>query len=155
MRQVRPAFVALLVLLVAASLTACQRQRVPNWVEIPAGYRGYLVVQFEDASCPPLERRGDYEVIRFGDDGRACTSNRYSDQEGVAKDRWFYFYSDGHLEELTYNDVNFGTMYGGTLHRMSGSVFAPPGGNSLVNYAIGNCNWADAACWQPLRDWNH
>jgi hypothetical protein len=126
--------------------------RTPNWIELPAGYRGYLVVQFSDPSCPPLERRGEYEVIRFGEDGRACTSARYEDQEGVARDRMFYVYPDGQLIELSYQDASLGTMYGGTLHRMSGWVFVAPHGNAYADRAIWSCAWSDTACWRVLRD---
>jgi hypothetical protein len=148
----------LLIVLAVAVLTGCQKQRTPNWIEIPAGYRGYVVVEFSNPSCPALERRGEFEVIRFADDGRACASNRYEEQEGVATDRYFYSHPDGRLTELTYQNVKFGSMSGTVspavrppLRRMWGSVFAPPGGNATVNYAIQNCAWSDAACWLPLR----
>lgn len=137
----------------AGALTGCAptQARTPNWIEIPAGYRGYLVVQFSEPSCPALERRGEYQVIRFGDDGRACTSELYEDQEGVAVDHTYYVYPDGRLIELGRQDASFGTMYGGSLHRMSGWVFAPPGGNAYTNQAIQTCAWSDTVCWRPLR----
>jgi len=154
----RKSMTVFIVLAIALIGTSCSRTRVPNWLEIPDGYRGYVVVEFSNPSCPSLERRGDYEVIRFGEDGRACASNRYEDQVGVAKDRYFYRHPDGRLTELTNPDVNFGTMYGTVsppigpaITRLTGSVFAPAGGNAIVNYAIQTCAWSDLACWKPLR----
>jgi hypothetical protein len=156
--MVRKLMTVIVVLAIAMTATGCSNRRVPNWLEIPNGYRGYLVVEFSNPSCPLLERRGEYEVIRFGEDGRACASDRYEDQEGIATDRFFYFHPDGHLTELTYQDVNFGTMYGTVsppngppITRLTGSVFAPAGGNAIVNYAMRTCAWSDSACWKPLR----
>jgi hypothetical protein len=127
-------------------------RRTPDLLEIPAGYRGYLVVQFQDASCPALPRRNQYQVIRFGDDGRACASESYAEQEGIANDRYVYVFPDGHSEDLPIrDDVSFGRMYAGSLHRMVGWVYAPPGGDSSVNYVIEHCAWSDNACWKPLR----
>src|SRR6266508_4920336 len=135
-------------------LTACTttQTRTPDWVEIPAGYRGYLVVQYSDPACPPLERRGEHQVVRIGDDGRACTSEPYELQEGVARDRMFYVYADGQLIELDLEDASLGTMYGGDLHRISGWVFAKPRGNAYADHAIWSCAWSDTACWRVLRE---
>lgn len=158
--MVRRLITVLVLLALANAGIGCSssRTRVPNWLEIPSGYRGYLVVEFTNPSCPLLERRGEYEVIRFGDDGRACASNRYEEQVGVATDRYFYRDPDGRLTELTYEDVHFGTMYGTVtppngppINRLTGSVFAPAGGNAIVNYAIRTCAWSDSPCWKPLR----
>jgi hypothetical protein len=52
-------------------------------------------MQFGALSCPPLERREGYEVIRFDQDGRTCTSDRFEEQEGIARDRLFYLFDDG------------------------------------------------------------
>lgn len=142
-------------LLVALSLlSGCvdHDTRVANWVEIPAGYEGYLVVQFQNPTCPALERRDGYQVIRFGQDGRACASNRFVEQEGVARDHFSYVYADGTLVELRDPDIQFGTMYGGDLYRMSGSVFARPHANPYADKAIATCAWDDIPCWRPLRD---
>jgi hypothetical protein len=146
--------ILLIALIAVVLLSGCATRdtRIANWVEIPAGYEGYLVVQFQNPGCPPLELRQGYEVIRFGPDGRACASNTYSEQEGVAKDRYFYFYPDGTLVELRYPDVQFGAMYGGNLHRMTGSVFARPHANPYAEQAINTCAWNDLPCWRPLRD---
>lgn len=43
--------------------------------ELPVGYRGWVVVQYEDSACPPLPRRGIYKVIAVDPAGRLCTSS--------------------------------------------------------------------------------
>ena len=72
--------------LALATATACQQAQLqapfasqppaqlPLQLEIPDGYRGYVVLQYALASCAILPRRDGYTVIRFADDGRACTS---------------------------------------------------------------------------------
>jgi hypothetical protein len=68
--------------------------RPVNW-EIPAGYIGWIVVQYKDSSCPPLRSDGLYLDVDITSAGTACTStddtlkvwryNRfeYIDQDGV------------------------------------------------------------------------
>lgn len=144
---------ALFAFFCAGTLVACAPHdtRTPNWIEIPAGYRGALVVQFDDPSCPPLQRRDAYEVIRFGDDGRACTSEAYEDQIGVASDHIFYVDADGHRVEIDNPDAALGTMYAGSLHRMSGWVFVPPHSDPYADHATVSCRWSDVPCWKVLR----
>ena len=69
--------------LALATATACQQAQLqapfasqppaqlPLQLEIPDGYRGYVVLQYALASCAVLPRRDGYTVIRFTDDGRA------------------------------------------------------------------------------------
>lgn len=60
--------------------------------ELPFGYRGWAVLFYDQAQCAPLERSGLYLVIRFGANGRACTSEsqlrgwRYHRYEHVRPD---------------------------------------------------------------------
>jgi hypothetical protein len=42
----------------------------------PAGYRGWVVVQYGDSNCPPLATKGLYKVIVVDGRGRSCTSSR-------------------------------------------------------------------------------
>jgi hypothetical protein len=46
--------------------------------EIPAGYRGWLVVRYEDRACAPFRTAGTRRYIRFDAAGRACTSEQNS-----------------------------------------------------------------------------
>jgi hypothetical protein len=43
--------------------------------EIPAGYQGWVLVQFDETSCPPPRAEGIFEVLVVGADGRACVSS--------------------------------------------------------------------------------
>lgn len=67
---------ALLVVPVVLGSLAIMRHGVtrPTVYELPSGYRGWLQIYYEDATCPPNPTRGVYQVMRVGTDGRGCTS---------------------------------------------------------------------------------
>lgn len=67
--------------------------RRPLLYEIPDGYRGWVVIQYEDRTCPPLTRRGVYLVITIGQDGRTCTSDPFP--QGWRPTDYQYVRSDG------------------------------------------------------------
>ena len=146
----------LLPLLLAA---ACQVQlpspfasqlppQLPLQLEIPDGYRGYVVLQYALATCTVLPRRGGFTVIRFGEDGRACTSE--TTVETTLKDTAFYTAPSGeHTGELIGFDVNFEQRQAAT-HRIIGTVFAVAP-DPLVLQAIDQCRWEDAKCWEGIR----
>jgi hypothetical protein len=48
----------------------------PTRYELPPGYRGWVVVQFDDPNCPAMRSKGIYQVISISASGRGCTSNR-------------------------------------------------------------------------------
>ena len=122
--------------------------QLPLLLEIPDGYRGYVVLQYALSSCPVLPRRDGYTVIRFGDDGRACTSE--TTIETTLRDRAFYVASNGeHTDELLGFDVDFEQRQEGT-HRIIGTVFAVAP-DPIVIRAIDQCRWEDAKCWEGLR----
>jgi uncharacterized protein DUF6843 len=149
--------IALLTLLVAV---ACQQiglpsplgsaapPQLPLQLEIPDGYRGYVVLQYALSSCAVLPRRDGYTVIRFGDDGRACTSE--ATVETTLKDTAFYTAPSGqHTGELIGFDVNFEQRQEAT-HRIIGTVFAVSPDPFIIR-AIDECRWEDATCWEGLR----
>jgi len=84
-RVPRAAFIGSLVGsgLVLLPLVACLLLAVPTgfvsrperW-DLPADYRGWVVLRYEDPSCPPLRADGLNRVIPFDAAGRACTSGR-------------------------------------------------------------------------------
>ena len=122
--------------------------QLPLQLEIPDGYRGYVVLQYARGSCGALPRHDGFTVIRFGDDGRACTSE--TTVETTLKDTAFYIAPSGeHTGELIGFDVNFEQRQDAT-HRIIGTVFAVSP-DPLVIQAIDQCRWEDAACWQGLR----
>jgi hypothetical protein len=56
--------------------------------EVPARYRGWIEIDYENAACKPLPVESAKRIVRVGANGRACTSSRY--EEGWAADE-FYF----------------------------------------------------------------
>ena len=122
--------------------------QLPLQLEIPDGYRGYVVLQYALSSCSALPRRDGYAVIRFGDDGRACTSETKVDT--TLKDTAFYIAPTGeHTGELIGFDVSFEQREDAT-HRIIGTVFAVSP-DPFVIQAIDQCRWEDAKCWEGLR----
>jgi len=122
--------------------------QLPLQLEIPDGYRGYVVLQYALGACPVLPRRDGYTVIRFADDGRACTSE--TTVKTTLKDRAYYIAANGeHTGELIGFDVDFEQRQEGT-HRIIGTVFAVAP-DPFVIQAIDQCRWEDAKCWEGLR----
>lgn len=148
-----------LVLAVGAAV-ACQQVQLPSplateappqlplQLEIPAGYRGYVVLQYALGSCPLLPRREGYTVIRFGDDGRACTSE--TTVATTLRDRAYYVAAGGeHTEDDIIFAVDFEQRQEAT-HRIIGTVYAVAP-DPFVIQAIDQCLWEDAKCWVGLR----
>ena len=122
--------------------------QLPLQLEIPDGYRGYVVLQYALSSCALLPRRDDHTVIRFGNDGRACTSETLV--QTTLKDTAFYVAPNGdHTVELIGFDVSFEQREEAT-HRIIGTVFAVAP-DPFVIQAIDQCRWEDAKCWEGLR----
>jgi hypothetical protein len=122
--------------------------QLPLQLEIPDGYRGYVVLQYALGSCPVLPRRDGHTVIRFGADGRACTSEATVD--ATLRDTAFYIAPSGeHTGELIGFDVSFEQRQDST-HRIIGTVFAVAP-DPFVIRAIDQCRWEDAKCWEGLR----
>jgi hypothetical protein len=62
--------------------------------EIPAGYRGWVVVMYEDLACQALRRDGIYDqVIRVDANGCGCTSS--SEARGWRVHHYDYVAADG------------------------------------------------------------
>ena len=150
----------IVLVLAFATATACQQVQLPTpfasqlppqlplQLEIPDGYRGYVVLQYALASCAVLPRRDGHTVIRFADDGRACTSE--TKVETTLKDTAFYISPSGeHTVELLGFDVDFEQRQE-ARHRIIGTVFAVAP-DPFVIQAIDQCRWEDASCWVGLR----
>jgi hypothetical protein len=71
------ALAAVIFLALAGVVAAFLSQGVgrPIRWELPNGYRGWLVVEYEVPRCPPLLTSGMYFVIKPSSEGRACTSS--------------------------------------------------------------------------------
>jgi hypothetical protein len=62
-------------LVVVLAIAAFQFAHRSLIFELPNGYRGWVTLQFEEPSCPPLQKRGLSLVIPVSTIGRACTSS--------------------------------------------------------------------------------
>jgi len=97
LRSSTPVIVVLLVviLFVAAAMSCALIDGVGGPVrwEIPAGYRGWVVVNYESPSCPTLETDGIYLRIVVPASGHTCTADPYP--TGWRYHRYEYVQADG------------------------------------------------------------
>ncbi|HET7208649.1 MAG TPA: hypothetical protein VFI95_18880 [Terriglobales bacterium] len=63
---------AIILLVITWGMVSCFS--MPEIVELPAGYSGWVVVKYEDPHCSRLQRRWFLRVIAIGPSGEACTS---------------------------------------------------------------------------------
>ena len=63
-------------------------RRPPLRYLIPAGYVGWVRIEYGVAGASPLPREGKYWIIRLAQDGGARTSSRLP--EGWGRDQFFY-----------------------------------------------------------------
>lgn len=73
-------------------LSACEERRSPCVYEMPASFRGWVLIVFNQTNCPSLPVRDGHRIFTLGPDGRLRTSS--SLETGWAKDE-FYFAADG------------------------------------------------------------
>ena len=59
---------------IAAAIYTGKLARPISW-RFPQGYRGWIVMEFQNSSCPPLAKEGVYLVIPISASGRGCTSS--------------------------------------------------------------------------------
>lgn len=90
--------------------------RPPELWEIPDGYVGWIVVEYERPACPALPRQGQELVYRVSADGRLCISDPF--REGTARDRFVYVSSEGARRELRVPDEARQLRYEGTTKRL-------------------------------------
>ena len=87
----------LLFLTIAVSIVRSMGRPI-RW-ELPPDYKGWLVVQYEDPSCPALSVGGPYLVVRVPPTGRVCTSSPLP--EGWRHHRYEYVHPDGRRTEAS------------------------------------------------------
>jgi hypothetical protein len=63
-------------------------RRPPSRFLIPAGYQGWVRIEYGNSSAPPLEREGKYLLLRVASDGTLKTSSDLPDGRG--HDQFFY-----------------------------------------------------------------
>src|SRR5712692_1276377 len=109
---------ALLVILLTVIVWAVATGNLgrPILWQFTPGYRGWVVVEYENPACPPLVTEGVYLVIRVPASGRACTSSPIP--VGWRYGRYEYVFEDGRRRvipssgwdsnsEITLLSVNF------------------------------------------------
>ena len=66
--------------------------------EFPHGYRGWVTVEYEQPSCPPLSSDGIRMVVVVAPTGRACTSSPI--QDGWHLTRYEYVLPNGRRQVI-------------------------------------------------------
>ena len=61
--------------------------------EIPSGFKGWFVVEFEELACPPLRSEGLFLVVAVPASGRVCTST--ANPDGLVYYKFEYVSPDG------------------------------------------------------------
>jgi hypothetical protein len=69
--------------------------------EIPGGFKGWFIVQFENKSCPPLRSQGMFLVVSVPVSGQVCTSAAFPN--GLVYYQFEYVFSNGKRERLRWN----------------------------------------------------
>lgn len=105
MRRILSAFlkasgvtIAVIVALAVFDLIVIQGIGRPIRWEIPAGYQGWVVVQYGNPACPPLTEDGLYVVVTIPVSGHACTST--PPPTGWSSYRYEYVSTDGTRREV-------------------------------------------------------
>jgi len=88
--------------------TGCNTRTPLRW-EIPAGYVGWTVVQYESATCAAFPLDSGYKVIRLNERGVACTSEKL--EAGEAFDRYLYVENTGHTSEIDQGTLVWAGVY--------------------------------------------
>ena len=65
----------------------------PMRYEFPEGFKGWLVVRFQDPTCPPLRSQGIFLVVSVPASGQVCTLTPHPD--GWIYYRFEYLHPDG------------------------------------------------------------
>jgi hypothetical protein len=78
-----------------------------SW-RFPQGYRGWVIVQYENANCPPLNKDGIYLATPISASGRGCTSSPMP--QGWRYNRYEYVNTDGTRTKLRADGWNTNSM---------------------------------------------
>jgi hypothetical protein len=103
-----------LALLVLLLFSGCNTRTPDRW-EVPAGYVGWIIAQYEDSSCQPLPVDGGYKVLKLSAQGRVCTSEKQA--SGDAFDKFFYVDGTGHSSEIDQRKLVWAGVYNATTKR--------------------------------------
>jgi hypothetical protein len=73
--------------------------------EVPADYRGWAVLEWDNPACPALPRRGLSRIVTVDATGYVCTVHGPDDVPSGG--RVFLIYADGRREELRSQDYAY------------------------------------------------
>ena len=74
----------------------------PIRYEIPAEYKGWILVQYGNPTCAPLRSQGVFRSVLVPLPGRVCTSDHHPDRWTLYK--FEYVSPDGTRKSLPWND---------------------------------------------------
>ena len=79
---------------VVLGIAGCENPKRPPFLfEIPAGYKGWVSVQFFRPDCPELATEGEKVVVKIPADGRLCTGTPMG--FGEVPDEYYYVDASG------------------------------------------------------------
>jgi hypothetical protein len=85
-------FLALLILLAIISgiaITCYELSlRTPSVYELPDGFTGWVLIEFEKTNYPPVPKQNGKLIFKIGKDGRLFTSSKL--EQGWARDEYYY-----------------------------------------------------------------
>jgi hypothetical protein len=97
--------------------------RHPTRFLIPAGYVGWITIDYGEAGKPPLEMVKGAYICRLSKSGALETSSRL--EEGWAEDEYFYYSNSDHLDRLKETGWGAGGMvWGGQVGRSVGMAYS-------------------------------
>lgn len=82
--------------------------RTPDLWEIPEGYVGWAIVQYESSNCASLATRDGFRVLHLSARARLCTSDRL--EAGEAFDKYRYVSADGRVQDLDQRTMVWGAV---------------------------------------------
>ena len=79
---------SILAFICIALLSACWQRRTACVYEVPEGFSGWVLIEFERPEAPPIPKKDGKLIFRIGSDGRLATSS--SPEFGVATDEYYF-----------------------------------------------------------------
>jgi len=96
----------------------------PIRYEFAPGFTGWVMIEYENPSCPPLQSKGFYIVIPISPNGRACTSS--SVPRGWRYLRHEYVSPEGKRSIITHNgSESENLVWGGSVAPAQATVRFP------------------------------
>jgi hypothetical protein len=130
------------IIALAAVLVGCNTRPAERW-QIPDGYVGWIVVQYNNPSCAPLPETDGYTLLRVSPKGRLCTSDRQPN--GEAFDKYEYLRGDGGTREIDQR-----TMVWGGKASSTGRSFVFVGTEQQFHAASDSAEELDRRCTVDL-----